>query len=75
MAMEALDIDRAVEFAHTDLASGSITNAEMDIMEEWKFRKQELQSEMTRFSETCDRFDDLYYPPDILEFGGASHWA
>jgi hypothetical protein len=75
MAMEALDIDKAVEFAHTDLASGQITDEEMDIMEEWKFRKQELQSEMTRFSEICDRFDGLYYPPDILEFGGASHWA
>lgn len=75
MAMEVLDIDRAVEFARTDLTTGQTTPEELSILEEWRFRKQSLEPEMARFSETCDRFDELYYPNDVLPGGGASHWA
>lgn len=75
MAMEVLDIDRAVEFARTDITSGETTPEELAVLEEWRFRKQSLEPEMARFSTMCDRFDDLYYPNDVLEFGGASHWA
>jgi len=73
--MEDLSISLAIEFARLDTLTGEITPAELAIMQEWKARRGQYESEMTRFSELCDRFDDLYYPSDILAHQGASHWA
>lgn len=44
------------------------------LLAEIKARRNEKQQEMSRFSDLCDRYDNLYYPNDIHKAGGADHW-
>ena len=46
-----------------------------DLLHEIAERKSQLQQEMDHFGLMCDRFDNLYYPADVLAHAGASHWA
>ena len=75
MAVQVLDIERAVEFARADLTTGQIDEVEYALLEEWRSRKRQLDTEMVRFSDLCDRFDDLYYPESVLTHAGATHWG
>jgi len=70
MAVRYLDIRSATQLART-----YATDEEADLLKEISDRKSEIQPEMDRFALMCDRFDTLYYPPDVLEHAGASHWA
>jgi hypothetical protein len=36
-------------------------------------RKDSIRDEMSRFTQMCDRFDNLYYPNQFTS-GGADHW-
>ena len=73
--MEDLTISLAVEFARLDVLAGEMTPEELAIMQEWRSRRGQYEAEMARFSDLCDRFDDLYYPSTVLANQGASHWA
>ncbi len=46
-----------------------------DLLAEIADRKSRMQPDMDRFGTLCDRFDNLYYPNDVLAHAGASHWA
>lgn len=73
--MDDLSISLAIEFARLDALTGEITPEELAIMQEWKARRGQYEPEMARFSDLCDRFDNLYYPETVLQHQGASHWA
>lgn len=75
MAAQVLDIERAIEFARMDRLNGDIDETEFALLTEWRDRKRQLDTEMNRFADLCDRFDDLYFPETVLPHAGATHWG
>jgi len=47
---------------------------EAPILAEIKDRRAQKMTEMSRFGSLCDRFDNLYYPNEVNQYGGADHW-
>lgn len=66
MALARLDIDSVLKYADEEDA---------DLLKEIGDRKASVQTEMDNFALLCDRFDNLYFPADVLDHAGASHWA
>lgn len=65
---KTLDIDRAISMAdkYGDEHSASV-------LRYIATNKATLNTEMIRFQENCDRFDNLYYP-NVMTRYGADHW-
>lgn len=70
MAVRVLDIERSIRAAEA-LQSDPEALALLTAIGR---RKASKSAEMARFSELCDRWDNLYYPNDFTT-GGADHWA
>lgn len=66
-----LDVGRAVNY-HRELGGDPEENA---ILQQIADRKTEVDPEMAAFGSMCDRWDNLYYPDQVLNHAGASHWA
>lgn len=64
-----LDIKRATEYSR-------ITESEESqrLLAEIERRKYSRDTEMSRFSDLCDRWDNLYYPNAVSKAGGPDHW-
>lgn len=65
-----LDVGRAVAY-HRSFDGDPEENA---VLQQIADRKYEVDPEQQAFAAACDRWDNLYYPPTILEHAGASHW-
>ncbi len=68
MTIALLDSRRAARIAR------NIDAPEAPILEEIAHLRAGRASEMHRFAELCDRYDNLYYPDNIHKNGGADHW-
>lgn len=66
-----LDIGRAIEYSRSLGDDEEAT----ELLQHIADRKTEVQSEQDAFAILCDRWDTLYYPEDVLDHAGASHWA
>jgi hypothetical protein len=66
-----LDISRAVRYSR-ELGADEEETA---LLQQIADRKYEVQPEQDTFADLCDRWDNLYYPDDVLQHAGASHWA
>jgi len=66
-----LDVGRAVAYSR-ELGS---SEEEQALLREIADRKYSVQPEQDHFAQLCDRWDNLYYPDDVLAHAGASHWA
>ena len=70
MAVAVLDLNRAVQVAR-EKAQDPRAAA---LLDQIAARRNQKVTEMNRFAELCDRWDNLYYPNEFTT-GGASHWA
>lgn len=66
-----LDARRAVEFNRRFAADEDETL----LLTQIRDRKALVQPLQDQFAALCDRWDNLYFPSDVLEHAGASHWA
>lgn len=69
-----MSLDRAVAVAKSRAPGDNIDPAVIDLMEEMRERKRQLDPEQQWFANLCDRWDNLYFPQGFTA-GGASHWA
>lgn len=67
-----LDIDRSYSSAsrYPDLNDEQT----LEYLRIIRARKHSIDGDMGEFAELCDRWDRLYYPPDIAREGGADNW-
>jgi hypothetical protein len=72
MAVAVLDVSRALAYSR---GLGVSSDEEIELLSQIADRKATVQTEQDSFSAMCDRWDNLYYPDDVLNHVGASHWA
>ena len=68
MAVSVLTLERA------SALSSAYDAPEASILNDIKIRRSQKMAEMARFAQLCDRFDNLYYPNTVNQYGGADHW-
>lgn len=70
MAVAVLDLHRAVQVAREKAQDPEA----VALLDRIASRRAQKVTEMERFAQLCDRWDNLYYPND-MSVGGADHWA
>jgi hypothetical protein len=76
VALEVLDLEKAIEFSQADFAAGQYSEEELDLLGDLQERRIQYWADQQTFAAACDRWDSLYYPPDeaVIANKGASHW-